>query len=257
MRTFASIAAIGAALVLPLAAAPPAIAADETIVIRGDGAGENVPGEWLFNRDQSTSTPYEFTAAAGSIGAGSLSVEPIGSNAPDKFIGEYFAFTSVADFESFSHDFQIAGDGDVSDADQFYVNVYVNLPTSPSSGFYDCRYDFIPSAGSTMGFSTFQFTDDTVADGVASRNGAACGTSISDVDGASTIRSIAINVGDTSANDEGLAGYYDKVVLEHSDGSTTFDFEPTPTKDECKKGGYADFGFRNQGQCVAFANANS
>ena len=31
--------------------------------------------------------------------------------------------------------------------------------------------------------------------------------------------------------------------------------EPQPqTKDECKRGGFADFGFRNQGQCIRFVN---
>jgi hypothetical protein len=40
------------------------------------------------------------------------------------------------------------------------------------------------------------------------------------------------------------------------DGSVTVvDARPTPTsKDECKNGGYAWFGFQNQGRCVAFVN---
>jgi hypothetical protein len=36
------------------------------------------------------------------------------------------------------------------------------------------------------------------------------------------------------------------------------DVQPPPplptTKEQCKKGGYATFGFRNQGQCIAFVN---
>ena len=42
-----------------------------------------------------------------------------------------------------------------------------------------------------------------------------------------------------------------------STGSVTFTVEgcvpTTPTtKEQCKKGGYEEFGFKNQGQCVAF-----
>ena len=30
---------------------------------------------------------------------------------------------------------------------------------------------------------------------------------------------------------------------------------PQPTsKDDCKKGGYADYGFTNQGQCIRYVN---
>lgn len=37
--------------------------------------------------------------------------------------------------------------------------------------------------------------------------------------------------------------------------ATVFDAPLIPTsKDQCKNGGYAQFGFRNQGQCVAFVN---
>ena len=36
--------------------------------------------------------------------------------------------------------------------------------------------------------------------------------------------------------------------------------DPLPTdpvdRDDCKKGGFADFGFRNQGQCVRFVEKN-
>ena len=40
-----------------------------------------------------------------------------------------------------------------------------------------------------------------------------------------------------------------------SGGTTTYDFESNPTdKGDCKKGGYADFSFKNQGQCIAWLN---
>ena len=44
----------------------------ETIVVnKNTSAGENQPG-WMFNRDLSTQTPYEFSTAKASIGSGSL-----------------------------------------------------------------------------------------------------------------------------------------------------------------------------------------
>jgi hypothetical protein len=76
----------------------------------------------------------------------------------------------------------------------------------------------------------------------------------------STIRVFALNVGDTSANDLGLDGYLDNVVVDIDNGVTISNFDPilTPTnKDECKKGGWATFNtpaFPNQGQCVAWTN---
>ena len=41
------------------------------------------------------------------------------------------------------------------------------------------------------------------------------------------------------------------------DGTTTvYDFEPgsPATKEDCKNGGFADYGFANQGQCIRFVN---
>jgi hypothetical protein len=34
----------------------------------------------------------------------------------------------------------------------------------------------------------------------------------------------------------------------------TFDANNPTTQDECKNGGWEDFGFRNQGQCIRFVN---
>jgi hypothetical protein len=61
--------------------------------------------------------------------------------------------------------------------------------------------------------------------------------------------------GDTSANDNGLIGAYDLVSLTIGGDTTTYDFEPDPAStDDCKKGGWADYGFANQGQCIRFMN---
>lgn len=231
-------------------------------VVSGDtAAGENQPG-WLFNRDASTATPFEFNTDAASIGSGSLYVLPIGANASDKFIGEYFPGVLMADLESFSYDFLIGSGGDASDEHHFYLNVYANFGESDNNKFYDCRYNVVPTTGSTASFTTVTF-DPTVAYPVTTRGGASaspypCPAVPSDMDllsSESNIRAFAINVGDTAAGDVGLDGYLDNVVIVTND-MLTFDFEPEPaqplSKDDCKKGGYEAYGFKNQGQCIRF-----
>lgn len=69
------------------------------------------------------------------------------------------------------------------------------------------------------------------------------------------IRMFALNVGGTNNSDTGLAGYLDNVVMNLGTGTTVYDFEASPVlKDDCKKGGYTDYGFRNQGLCIQFVN---
>jgi hypothetical protein len=46
---------------------------------------------------------------------------------------------------------------------------------------------------------------------------------------------------------------YDPQVTVISGDLTVVDAQPAPTsKEQCKKGGWTEFGFKNQGQCVAF-----
>lgn len=248
--------ALATVLALTLIAA---IGANGTVKVTADG-----DGTWLFNRDASTSTPYEFSLDEASTGYGSLYVPPItnttASGAPepkDKFIAEQFLGTgtgdrvAVADLDRISYDFQIAGAGDASDANEFYLNLYTLL--ADVDGYYDCRYDYVPTTGSTSAFTTASFrTSDTPAR-VTSRGGASCPATPSALPSGAVVNFFALSVGDTSANDTGLAGYYDNVVVSFGDGSwTAYDFEPTPaTKDDCKKGGWERYGYRNQGQCVS------
>lgn len=222
---------------------------------------------WLFNRDSTTATPYEFNTDAASIGAGSLYVKPIGANAADKFIAENFLLKPVADVESISYDFKIGAGGTASDKAHFYMNVYANFGSSDPLKFYDCRYNIVPTIGSTSGFTTVTF-DPSQAYPVTTRNTSphpcpATPANMDTLSAGSTIRAFALNVGDTSLNDMGLDGYLDKVVVDASGNTTTYDFEPVlkPTnKDECKQGGWTAFNspvFANQGQCVAWANHNN
>ncbi len=245
------------ALTASLAVFSSAHAADSTVRVSGDTAvGENQPG-WMFNRDLSTSTPYEFNTDAASIGAGSLYVEPIGTNPSDKFVGEYFYGGEIANVNSISYDFKTA---DASNADQFYLNLYVNDGSVPTE-FYDCRYNIVPTGVTpdpVTGFTTVTYDLDDPATSVTQRVSSSivpCPTSPADLPEGAVLRAIALNVGDTSASDVGLDGYLDKVVLDTTDGITTFDLDPeAQNKEDCKNGGYAAFGFRNQGLCIQFVN---
>lgn len=209
------------------------------INVYGNTGVENQKGAWMFNRDPRTSTAYEFVAGTGTLGAGSVYAGPITNtnfsgvvtvpaNSPDrdKFIAEYFARDSVANFRSLSYDFKIAGDGVPADANQFYANFYVTL--TDGTTFRDCRFDFIPTTGSVGAFTTFTITKNTVG---VNGGGASCPASmkLADMTAGSYIRDIAINVGDTSANDTGLAGYIDNVVYSVNGTNTVYDFEPKPT----------------------------
>lgn len=266
--------------------------ADSTVVVTGDtAAGENQPG-WLFNRDVSTSTPYEFNTDAASIGTGSLYVMPIGATAADKFVGENFVNTPIADVNTISYDFKIGTGGDDTDEEQFYMNVYANFGESDDLKFYDCRYNVVPTVGSTAGFTTVIF-DPTQAYPVTTRTGGSasphtCPAVPADMNllsPGSNIRMFALNVGDTSTSDVGLSGYLDNVVVNTDATVTTYDFEavapsptpspsptvepspsPSPTvnvptsRDDCKRGGWMTRttaegdDFPNQGQCVSYYN---
>lgn len=261
------VAVVAAVFAAVLSMSLSASAATSTVVVTGNtAAGVNQPG-WLFNRDVSTSTPYEFNTDEASIGAGSLYVQPIGANAADKFIAENFLLTPVADVDSVSYDFKIGAGGTVADKAHFYMSVYANFGQSDPLKFYDCRYSVVPTVGSTGGFTTVTF-DPTQAYPVTTRGGAeaspyTCPAVPADMDNlsaGSTIRVFSLNIGDTSASDLGLDGYLDNVVVNASGDVTTYDFEPAispSNKDECKKNNWKTFNapaFANQGQCVSWTN---
>lgn len=239
-------------------------AATSTVTVTGNtSAGENQPG-WLFNRDASTATPYEFNSDEAQIGVGSLYVKPIGANASDKFIGENFINDAVADVKSVSFDFKIGAGGTAADTQQFYMNVYANFGQSDDLKFYDCRYNVVASVGSTAAWSTVTF-DPTQAYPVTTRGGAAASpftcpavpADMDDLSAGSNIRMFSVNVGDTNINDLGLDAYLDNVVVSASGDVTTYDFEPVVSitnKNDCKNGGWMTSNtpvYKNQGQCVS------
>ncbi len=214
------------------AAAGPSGPSSTVIVSGNTSAGENLPG-WLFNRDVSTSTPYEFNYDQASLGNGSLYVKPIGANPSDKFIGEDFIHTALSDVNFISYDFRIGDSRTDADTPQFYMSVYANFGSTNSANpnnFYDCRYNVIASVGSNGAFSNSSF-DPNHAYSVTTR-----GTSphtcppipsqMDTIDAGSAVRAFALNVGDTSASDIGVEGYLDNVVVDTVASKTTYDFEP-------------------------------
>ncbi len=227
---------------------------------------------WTFNPDLANATPYEFSEDKFSIGEGSLYVEPIGTTPEHKFIAEKTLGTPVSEISSVSYDYLIAGNGDAADANQFYLNVYTNFGESSPTKFYDCRYDVVATVGSTAEFTTVTF-DPTQTYPVTTRGDSphVCPASPSEMQalsatGTAVIRAFSVNVGDTSANDVGLAGYLDNgvVTANTAAGTTTYDFEQDPkiltSKDQCKNDGWKTSEvreYKNQGDCVSsFASKN-
>jgi hypothetical protein len=175
------------------------------------------------------------------------------SPAAAKFIAGHELGTLISDLSSLSFDFKIEGPPLFT---RFYMNVYADV--AGSNEFYDCRFDYVATSGSTANFTTLTVTPGAVPAGRGDHLAGACPLTLGGMPAGSTVRAFALNVGDTSGSDVGVGGYLDNVVIDQSSGSTTYDFEATPASaDDCKKGGFAAYGFPNQGQCVARVNALS
>lgn len=178
---------------------------------------------WLFNRDTTTDTPFHFTTAQSKTGEGSLYVEPIGINSADKFVAENFDKTPVNQLQSIGYDFKIAGNGTPASANQFYLNVYANI--DDTDNYYDCRFDYAPTA-SSLGFTKAVFTATDAPTHVQQRGArTTCPATLAEMPAGSHMRAFAINVGDSSANDAGLAGYLDNVIVKKTTAKETYDFE--------------------------------
>jgi hypothetical protein len=242
------------------------VASAATITVSGNTTNvENTPGGWMFNRDASTSTPFTFTTSKASIGTGSLYVKPIGPNPSDKFIGEFFMLSALANVNSISYDFLLGAGRPATDGVQFYMNVYANFGASPANKFYDCRYNVFVNLGSDAAWTTVTFDPDN-AYSVTTRTGAqaspfpcpAVPADMNLLSPGSTIRAISLNVGDTSVSDLGVNGYLDRVVVNQTSSLNTYNFDPD--KDACKDGGWQTMTrpngttFKNQGDCVSYTN---
>jgi hypothetical protein len=250
------LAGIGGSLLLTMSVPVMVLAATSTVTPTNNQG-------WVFNPDSNNTTPYEFRDDQASIGAGSLYVLPIGSTPAHKFIALKTLGVPTDVLDSISYDFLIGGNGEATDANQFYLNVYTNLQGSTT--FYDCRYDYVPTTGSTTEFTTALFDATSVPTSVGDRTSGGdtfdCPDTLAEMPTGSTISGFTLNVGDTSADDTGLAGYLDNVVVATVNSTTTYDFEPyqvAASKEQCKKDGYKTLtdasgqSFKNQGDCVSF-----
>lgn len=226
-----------------------------TVYVSGDTFDPSTLTGWVFNTSAPFFTQFSFQLGQATRGGGSLYVAPIANTpAAQKFIGGLGLLTPVSDFTSLSYDFLIGAGGSESDASQFYLNAYVNLPSSPATTFFNCSFDYVPATGSTAAFTTVTITPETPASRV---RGVGCPSQLGNMPAGSYIRAIALNLGDTSNDDLGLDGYFDNVVVTTTSGETMYDFDPVPqTRNDCMKNGWRDYGdqFANQGQCVRFVS---
>lgn len=210
----------------------------ETVTITGNtSAGENLLG-WMFGRDGNTETPFAFVLGNQSIGTGSLDIDPITNTVDgnsDKFVAELFLQKALADIQSISYDFKIDAP-DATVEEQFYMNVYVNFPVSGPTKFYDCRYNVVPVTGSTGSYTTVTFNPASTYSVTTRTGGEAspfpCPASPAAMGAGAIVRAVSLNVGDSTASDTGVGGFFDKVVTAIKTGSnihtTTYDFEMTP-----------------------------
>lgn len=227
---------------------------DDNVVIV---SGNNTDG-WAIVESEPYTTEFAFEDGPSVLGQGSLSVPAIDGDDLDKFIA-YFDFggaTPVADFEQFTIDFQVIDESADTRFQQFYVNVGTIDGGDPNETFYDCRYDVVASAGSEAGFTTL-VVDGSAPLAMDDSTPGGCAATLGDASG--VINYFSVNIGDTSANDAGVGGYLDNATFTVDGATTVYDFESSSrpeSADDCKNGGFADFGFRNQGQCVSSVQSN-
>lgn len=267
-KTFIKLSAV-AAFALTFGVSTVASAAEPAVKVV---TKDNMQG-WALNADPDNIVDYAFVDGNASIGTGSLQVGPItntNNGGKDKFIALHALGVPTADLDSISFDYKLAEGVAPEQANQFYLNVYTNLPGSAS--YYDCKYDFVGTLGSSTGYTTLTF-DSTVAPTTvtAGTSVASCPATLAEMPEGSVVSGFAINVGDTSTNDQGVGGYLDNVVVTVNGVSTTYDFERTVpaepkvlgAKDDCKNSGWVEGEtvdgkkFKNQGQCVAYFQSSA
>ncbi|MBN9099031.1 MAG: hypothetical protein J0I49_13090 [Pseudonocardia sp.] len=181
---------------------------------------------WVVDPDPTTPAPaYAFAAGPHTSGVGSLRFGPIGAANPSQKMIVQRAETIPTASIGLSFDYYIAPDATNKNPQQYYANVYTRTAGSTAS-FYDCRYDFAGTATGD-GWHTVSATGSTAPTTVTSRNGATCGTTFGGLTGG-TVFLVALNAGDTSANDAGIKGAFDTVAVTGATGTTTYDFEPLP-----------------------------
>ena len=175
--------------------------------------------------------PYAFVQGPAALGSGSLQFGPIaGTPGANKFI-MYPPYSGlVSDLTSLSYDFFIDS-ASAGGAQNFYVNVYVDdslngIGTFAGTGWYDCRYDSVPTTGLVNGWTTHSFTQSSTWTVINNRSGG-CAPTLAGIAAGSRVMFVAINGGQSTSADAGLKGGFDNVVvISTTSGTTTYDFEP-------------------------------
>ena len=203
--------------------------ADSTVIVTGNTVTspvENGSEGWWFQRDPANQTSAAFTDEAARIGDGSIHVGPIGSNPSDKFIVELFLFDPITPDTAFSFDFLMAaGRTAALDRADYFINVYANHASSPTTKFYDCRFNYVAQEASDLEWKTVS----TTGPGSVTQSTTSplpCPSTLAAMPAGSTVRVVAINVGQNTATDVGVEGFLDKAVYTTGGETTTYDFEP-------------------------------
>lgn len=196
----------------------------------------STPSGWVVAPDGTV--PYAFASGPASSGAGSLQFGPVDGTTPANKLIVFTPLLGVpaSDLTAFSYDFFIdsSSPGGAADAQHLYLNLYVDVasngigvfgPGPGSSGFYDCRYDLVPTTGTVNGWTTASFTASSSWTNIADRI-AGCPLTLSGLAGGDRIRWITLNGGQSTASDAGLKAAFDKVVVQTATDTTTYDFEP-------------------------------
>lgn len=181
------------------------------------------------------------------IGKGSLkgSIPSDSTDGADKVILTYMSSNYIAgvnnelwnrpvsDFEYIEYSFKVDACKAPNTAcpEQFYLNVYTRSSASITD-FYGCRYDFVPATGGVVGGD---WTTVRVEIGDSATNAQdGSGTDKCPISGPDTLQNaadngyvlgtnaqsplnigqiFALNMGDSSTNDNGLIGYFDQIVV--------------------------------------------
>ncbi|GAA3227029.1 hypothetical protein GCM10017691_17060 [Pseudonocardia petroleophila] len=219
-RTGLAVASVAAALVLAPAAASAAQPGTTVVVTPDDLKG------WAVS-PAPNATAYEFVAGPQTSGTGAVRFGPIAATpAASKFIIQRLVTLPTATL-GLSVDYYIDPAAANKAPEQYYVNVYVDSAqdATPPASFYECRYDYAATAGGD-GWHTLTLGASTAATAVTAREDLTCGDSLDDLPAGSTAFLVALNAGDTSSNDAGIAGAFDTARFTSAGTTTTYDFEP-------------------------------
>jgi Ca2+-binding RTX toxin-like protein len=218
------VVAVAASMVLPATAAH---AASSTLKVTSlGGAGSQ---GWQIDDNRTTDFAFPNKFVAGNmppIGTGSL--QYAASNPTIEKEKMYVWRTEsipATEFRKVKFDYYFAPDSAVQTPSQIYLNLYVDTAAVVPPAFYDCKFDYIATKAADGKWSTLA-VDQTDVASVTAKSGAVCGNSIAQLQPNDKITRIAINAGDTSANDAGMKGGFDNVFVKTKNSEITYDFDP-------------------------------